>query len=337
MANIYNNSRESEIGTYNILGGRLGISDDGRDGVPTSEEIETRHERDSVLDAVDRFVNDPTSLDFKGVYNPNNFRIRFQRPNTPGESSIFEREMDFFATTVNLPGKNIEVTDSRIYGPTREIPNGVSYSGDINIGITLSQDFFLYRWFLQWMNSIVGETTSNISYYDNYVGRMLIMPSVKSFDQDESPIVFVVEDVYPKTMSQIDLSQSRKSEIASFTINLSFRKWHYIALDKKVQIPPPPPPTDEEANQEYDEYLAKTIGFLKQNELAERREFEKNDDVLSRINPRPDKQVVFGQEKFSNGGIPAPLFDMTRALAREATEGVPRELTEIEKLIRGIQ
>lgn len=331
-----NNSRESEIGKYSILGGGFNVTYDPRDQVETREDPQTIFEEGNMIDAVREFAN--TSLNsFSGIYTPNNYRIRFERRNDFGFEKQFTRRMDFFAAGVNLPGKNIESSPLKIYGPEREMPNGVSYSGDITIRFIAEQDFYLYRWFIQWMNSIVGETTSNVSYYDDYVGRMYIAPTIRGQDntRDESPIVFVVEDVWPKTMSAMELSNSSRSSLLEYTVNLSFRKWHYIALDKQIVPPPPPPITDEEANAAYDEYLANTSSFLRANELAARREYDREvlgGDILSRLNPRQDQQVVFGEERFTNGNLPTPILDLTRGIGANAQP--PEELTDLERLLQ---
>ena len=222
------NSRENAIGRYNI---RRTSAVDVRDVLPTSETVQEQGgRREDLQTAVEEFVNIPGT--FHGVYTPNAFHVRFER--FGGGGAVFERKLDFFAQSVNIPGKNIESTPLRIYGPEREIPTGVSYSGDVSLRCLLSQDFFVYRWFMNWMNEIVGEITSNVNYYDRYATRMFITPVVSTGDgeTDTAPIVIVVEDVWPKTMSQIDLNQATKSNTAEFTLALSFRKWHYITPNK---------------------------------------------------------------------------------------------------------
>lgn len=329
------NSKESEIGNYSILGGGFNPNVDGRDQKQTSETPQSIFEGGSIFDAAREFARTPTS-DFNGIYTPNNYRIRFQGNYGLGFDTLFDRKLDYFASRVNLPGKNIESTGLRIYGPEREMPNGVSYSGDITANFIVSQDFFLYKWFVQWMNRIVGETTSNLSYYENFVSRMLISPVVTGADnkRDETPIVFVIEDVWPKTISQMELSNANRNSVLEFTVNFSFRKWHYIAFDKQIVAPPPPPPTDEEANAAYDEYLSETATFLRNNELYARRSDESNADVYRILNPRQDQTLFEGNERFTNGNLPTPVFDFTRGSAAAAGETEPQQLTDLERLLQ---
>lgn len=214
---------------------------DRRDVSPTSDNPSNRFYV-KTDEAIREAVDIPGS--FHGVFNPNSFYVRFERPG----GSDLDRHLDLFVQSVNIPGKNITSQALRIYGPEREMPTGVSYSGDIEMRFTLTQDFFAYKWIMEWMNNIVGETTSNVSYYDMYKCNLLIAPAVSlgALKQsttlgddpvagDQSPVIFVVEDVWPKTMSQIELNQESKNSVAQFTLSLSFRKWHYISYEEAAR------------------------------------------------------------------------------------------------------
>ena len=169
---------------------------------------------------------------FHGVYNPNSFRVRFEGR---GADRQLSTHLDIYAKSVNIPGKNITSQDLQIYGPVIEMPTGVSYTGDIDIVFTLTQDFYAFRWFSDWMSQIVGETTSNLNYYDNYKTNLMISPVVSVGDGSlTETMMFLVEDVWPKTLSLVELNQSSQNQTAEFTVSLSFRKWHYIQYGPKT-------------------------------------------------------------------------------------------------------
>lgn len=212
---------------------------DRRDASPSSEKPTNRFYA-STDEAIREFSDYPG--DFHGVFKPNSFYVRFERPSA---TSDFDRHLDLFVQSVNIPGKNITSQEVRMYGPVREIPTGVSYSGDIEMRFILSQDFYAYKWIMDWMNTIVGETTANVSYQEDISCRLFISPTVDvappkefvvyNYDPvagDQAPVTFIVEDVWPKTMSQIELNTSSRNNIAEFTLSLSFRKWHYVSHEE---------------------------------------------------------------------------------------------------------
>ena len=208
---------------------------DRRDSSPTSEVISNRFDV-KIDNAIRAFADIPGS--FHGVYNPTSFYVRFER-DTP---TSLQQHLDLFVQYVTIPGKNITSQEFRMYGPVQEIPTGVSYSGDIELRFILDQDFYAYKWIMEWMNSIVGETTSNVSYLNDSKCRLFIAPTVpigapkenivygyEPGNGDQAPVIFVVEDVWPKTISQIELNTTARNQTVEFTLALSFRKWHYIA------------------------------------------------------------------------------------------------------------
>ena len=209
------------------------LTTDFRDQLGDNQFYSNLNENQDLDQAIQAFIGGKKGNHY-GLCKPSGFRVRFELPNMSTLASNSKTNLiDFYAKSVTVPGKNIESTPNRIYGPEREMPDGVSYAGDIDINFILTNDFFLYRWILQWMNSIVGETTANLNYYNNYVSRMFIMPTVNYGNAySESPLVYVVEDVWPKTITGYGLDQSLTNTTIEYSASFSFRKWHYIYYNR---------------------------------------------------------------------------------------------------------
>ena len=130
--------------------------------------------------------------------------------------------------SISLPGRNLNtLTDSNIYGPTREIVNGVTYAEDISVTFQASADLRERRFFEEWQNQAINVATWDIGYYDNYTGIIEIYiidrKNVRRYG-------LKLHEAFPKTIAATSLSGAAKSEIIKNEISFAFRYWTPIDL-----------------------------------------------------------------------------------------------------------
>ena len=84
------------------------------------------------------------------------------------ESDI--RSISLRCESVNLPGLNLNtLTDTNIYGPSREIVDGVTYAEEITMVFQASGGLDERVFFEEWQKQAFDPTTWDIGYYHDYV------------------------------------------------------------------------------------------------------------------------------------------------------------------------
>ena len=124
--------------------------------------------------------------DDNGYAQPNRYEVLILPPAKLGggnQTNIFsglERQSDtrsisLRAQSVNLPGRNLATSnDTNIYGPQREVVEGVTYAEDIAIDFQSSSQLSERVFFENWQRQAFNEKTWNVGYYNDYVGEIQI-------------------------------------------------------------------------------------------------------------------------------------------------------------------
>ena len=161
-----------------------------------------------------------------GHANVNKFEIRLAPPAAVTDSNMIRR-LVLRCESANMPGVNLStVTDTNIYGPTREVVEGVSYAETVDLVFILDQDMNIRNYFEDWMQLAYNPTTWNVRYYYDYVGAVDIFV----LDNDLRPRYGIrLWEAYPKTINAIELNNTSSNEIAKITVSMEFRYWSNIS------------------------------------------------------------------------------------------------------------
>ena len=132
--------------------------------------------------------------------------------------------------SINLPGRNLDTTsDTNIYGPTREVVNGVSYAEDISIVFLASSDLRERKFFEEWQNRAINPATWNIGYYTDYAGII----EIYLMDKNGKRLFGVkLHEAFPKTIGPTPLSNAQNNTLIKTEVSLVFRYWTPIAERK---------------------------------------------------------------------------------------------------------
>jgi len=127
------------------------------------------------------------------------------------------------AESVILPGRTLTTsTDSNIYGPDREIVEGVTFADEISVDFQASSGLDERVFFENWQRQAFNEQTFNIGYYRDYIGFM----EVYLLDQqDRRRYGLRMEEVFPKTITASNLNYQAAAEILKTNVQFTFRKW----------------------------------------------------------------------------------------------------------------
>ena len=133
---------------------------------------------------------------------------------------------------INLPGRNLDTTtDSNIYGPTREVVNGVSYAEDITVTFLSSGDLSERKFFEEWQNQAIDTRTWDIGYYNDYVGRIEIYVLNKN---GLRKFGLKLIEAFPKTIAGTSLSNTSANELLKTEVSFAFRYWEPMEAERQT-------------------------------------------------------------------------------------------------------
>jgi len=183
--------------------------------------------------------------DDNGYAQPNRYEVLILPPAKLGggnQTNIFsgmERQSDtrsisLRAQSINLPGRNLSTTDdSNIYGPKREVVEGVNYAEDIAIDFQASSQLSERVFFENWQRQAFNEKTWNVGYYNDYVGEIQIFVLDK---QDKRRYGLKLWEVFPKTIGANQLSYDANNTLMLTNVSFSFRYWTSLDQNQNPDI-----------------------------------------------------------------------------------------------------
>jgi|TARA_R110001592_G_scaffold60334_1_gene183384 hypothetical protein len=143
------------------------------------------------------------------------------------------RDISLRVESVVLPGRTLTTsTENNVYGPNREIVEGVTYADDIAIDFQASSGLDERVFFENWQRQAFNEKTWNIGYYENYTGEMDIYLLDR---QDVRRYGLKLWEVFPKTIGATTLTAVEATEIVKTNVSFTFRYW--TNLDQNQQAP----------------------------------------------------------------------------------------------------
>ena len=180
-----------------------------------------------------------------GYAQPNKYEVLILPPaklGGGGQQNIFsgtERQSDarsisLRAQNVTLPGRNLATAqDSNVYGPNREIVEGVTYADDISMSFQASSGLAERVFFENWQKQAFNEKTWNIGYYNDYIGTIEMYILDK---QDQRRYGIKLWEVFPKTIGSNDLAYDSNDQIMLLPVSFTFRYWTSLDQNQNPQI-----------------------------------------------------------------------------------------------------
>ena len=176
-----------------------------------------------------------------GYASPNRFEVVLPTPASNASTSgggLFSIFQSFYAgltgeadkrsislrcESVTLPGRNLNtLDDTNIYGPVRQIVDGVTYAEDITMMFQSSSGLAERAFFEDWQRNAFNEENWNINYHKDYVSTIEIYLLDK---KDKRRYGIKLFDAFPKTIGAIDLNYASNNEMIKTPVTFSFRYW----------------------------------------------------------------------------------------------------------------
>ena len=176
-----------------------------------------------------------------GYAVPNRFEVIITSPPKRSEGTITNpshgsergsdvRSISLRCESVSLPGRNLNtLTDSNIYGPTREIVDGVTYAEDITMVFQASSGLNERVFFEEWQQQAFDPTTWDIGYYNDYVSIVDIYLLDR---KDQRRFGLRLHEAFPKTITATELNQGTNNEIIKTSVSFAFRYWDTLDIER---------------------------------------------------------------------------------------------------------
>ena len=177
----------------------------------------------------------------EGYAIPNRFEVLILSPPKRGggittnayagsERGSDARAVSLRCESIQLPGRNLNtLTDSNIYGPTREIVDGVTYAEDISMIFQASSGLNERVFFEEWQKQAFDENTWNVGYYNDYVSEVHIYLLDR---KDQRRYGIKLMEAFPKTIEGTELNQASNNEIIKTSVSFSFRYWQTLDANR---------------------------------------------------------------------------------------------------------
>ena len=151
------------------------------------------------------------------------------------EGNKIQRGLRAYVDSVDMPGRNLDTVDLKIYGPKRQIVNGHSFSGEITMSVYCDKYLRQRSFFEMWQKAAFDQVTNNVHFYDEYTGGLRIYQlGAFAGNQDRDRIAYGVElfECFPKTISAVSYGHGQTDEIQKISVTLAFRNWINLTMDR---------------------------------------------------------------------------------------------------------
>mgnify|MGYP001162178508 FL=1 len=181
----------------------------------------------------------------EGYAQPNRYEVVIFGPakvGGGGQQNIFSNQerqsnaqnISLRAQNVTLPGRNLATAqESNVYGPNREIVEGITYADDITVQFQASSGLDERVFFENWQKQAFDEKTWNIGYYKDYTGEMQIYILDK---QNQRRYGIKLWEVFPKTIGANELAYNSNDQIMLLPVSFTFRYWTSLDQNQNPDI-----------------------------------------------------------------------------------------------------
>ena len=142
--------------------------------------------------------------------------------------------LNLMCESIAFPAQNLRSTpDTLRFGPEREQVQGVTY-GEITASFICSTDMREKRFFEEWHKLVFNQDSWEVSYYDQFIGSMQILQDDR---QDDTAYRVKLFEVYPKTITQMDVGYAQNDAYHSLSIEFQYHKWREVPTDIITNYP----------------------------------------------------------------------------------------------------
>ena len=139
-------------------------------------------------------------------------------------------KLQYLCESVSLPTKGIATNPHDIHGPPREIAYRETFT-ESALSFILDDAFTVKKYFDDWQAGIVSPTTSNPSYYNDYIGTIEVIRlsnDANGFITSSTQYKVQLLEAYPSAVGEVALGHSMGNEALKLNVTFKYRRWNLI-------------------------------------------------------------------------------------------------------------
>ena len=151
-------------------------------------------------------------------------------------NTVVTEKLQYLCESVSLPTKGIATNPHDIHGPPREIAYRETFT-ESALSFILDDAFTVKKYFDDWQAGIVSPTTSNPSYYNDYVGTIKISRlsnDATSFTAADSSYNIELVEAYPSAVGEVALGHSQGNEVLKLSVTFKYRRWNATGSTSQI-------------------------------------------------------------------------------------------------------
>lgn len=145
---------------------------------------------------------------------------------TGGGTTEFTRGLDLMCSQTELPGKTINISETKYNGDTNKVGNSIMY-GNQQFVFKVSKDMYEKNIIDAWMNLIINPKTHEIGYMNDYVSDITIY---QLDTNDQIVHAVMLEDAFPVMMNPLTLSNLEQNNVHELMVQFAYKKWTNVEL-----------------------------------------------------------------------------------------------------------
>ena len=161
-----------------------------------------------------------------GFAKGNRYNVSFAGLPT-GLSTAVNENLQYLCESVSLPTKGIASTPHIVYGPSREIPYGETFT-EAALSFIVDDAFTVKKFFDKLQEKIINVETGNVNYWNNFVATINITRlsnDATSFADASDLYKIELREAYPSAVGEIALGHTQGGEILRLSVTFKYRKW----------------------------------------------------------------------------------------------------------------
>jgi hypothetical protein len=145
-------------------------------------------------------------------------------------------KLQYLCESVSLPAKSLASVPHDIYGSPREMPYRETFT-ESALSFILDDALRVKEFFDAWQANIINPTTSNPSYYNDYVGTIKISRlsnDATSFTAADSSYNIELVEAYPSAVGEVALGHSQGNEVLKLSVTFKYRRWNATGSTSQI-------------------------------------------------------------------------------------------------------
>ena len=137
------------------------------------------------------------------------------------------RYLSLQCEAAELPGRTLQTTERKIYGPSIKIPYQTQFQ-DITLTFISTNDFYERKLFEKWLESIMPLDTNNLRYPDDSSSRYITKITIMQYDEFVKQVYAVnLIDAFPIGIAAQQLSWS-DDNIHRLSVQFAYTKYEPV-------------------------------------------------------------------------------------------------------------